>query len=534
LAAAEQPVRKVTIVGGGTAGWMTAAVLSQWLTKVEITLIESDEIGTIGVGEATIPHIRNFLALAGIDELKMISDSKATFKLGIQFVDWGAPGETYIHGFGKIGRDMLWLHPHQLWLAARERIPDMIKTFDHYALNCVACLSNKFAFPDPRNPNSPLADIDYAYHFDASLLARYLRSESEARGVKRVEGRIVEVLQDPDSGFVEKVRLGDGREVGGDLFIDCSGMRGLLIGDALGIGYEDWNHWLPCDRAQAVPCASVEPLTPYTRSTARKAGWQWRIPLQHRIGNGYVYASDLIGDEEVSETLLANLDGEAMADPRPVRFRPGRRLKSWDKNVIAIGLSSGFLEPLESTSIHLIQTAVHRLLAMFPSTGFSAADIEEFNRQARTEYEDVRDFIIAHYKITRRTGDPFWDHVRTMKVPDSLSERLDLFRSSGRFFKHGAQELFAEESWVQVLIGQGFEMKPDPVTQFVTDEDLGGFLGDLAEVIEDVAAKMQDHGTLVRSLPPSRDAASRQTARAPAIPPKVSFTLRYDRDETIS
>src|SRR5437764_730737 len=313
LPRAGQPVRKVTIVGGGTAGWMTAAVLSQWLTKVEVRLIESEEIGTIGVGEATIPHIRNFIALAGIDPLKLISESKATFKLGIQFVDWGASGETYIHGFGKVGRDMLWLHPHQLWLAAKARIPDRVRPFDDYALNCVACHQNKFAFPDPRNPNSPLADIDYAYHFDASLVARFLRSESEARGVTRIEGRIVESVQHPDTGFVEKVRLSDGREVDGDLFVDCSGMRALLIGDTLGNGYEDWNQWLLCDRAQAVPCASVEPLTPYTRSTARKAGWQLRIPLQHRIVNGYVYASELIGDHEVAELLLANPDGQPLA-----------------------------------------------------------------------------------------------------------------------------------------------------------------------------------------------------------------------------
>jgi tryptophan 7-halogenase len=531
LAAADQPVRRVTIVGGGTAGWMTAAVLSQWLSKVEIRLIESEQIGTIGVGESTIPHIRNFIALAGIDPLKMISESKATFKLGIQFVDWGARGETYIHGFGKIGRDMLWLHPHQLWLAARERVPERIKHFDFYSMNCVACHKNRFAFPDTRNPNLPIADMDYAYQFDASLVARYLRSECEARGVERVEGRIVEVIQNPENGYVDRVRLDDGREVGGDLFVDCSGMRALLIGDALGIGYEHWNQWLLCDRAQAVPCAGVEPLTPYTRVTARKSGWQWRIPLQHRIGNGYVYASDMISDEEVAESLLANLDGEALADPRPVKFAPGRRLRSWEKNVVAIGLSAGFLEPLESTSIHLIQTAVHRLLAMFPAVGFSAADIEEYNRQARTEYEDVRDFIIAHYKVTRRTGDPFWDHVRTMDVPDTLNERFELFRSSGRFFKHNAQELFAEESWVQVLIGQGFEMKPDPVSNFVPDDDLAGFLGDLAEVIEDNAKNLPDHGNFVRSLPPSSPAQEQQTAAA--APTNVSFTLRYERGETV-
>src|SRR5690348_11338579 len=360
---------------------MTAAVLSQWLSKVEIKLVESDEIGTIGVGEATIPHIRNFIGLAGLDSLKLMSESKATFKLGIQFVDWGAPGESYIHGFGKIGRDMLWLHPHHVWLAARQRAPASVKPFERYSINCAACEKSRFDFPDRRNPNSPLADIDYAYHFDASLFARYLRAESEKRGVERIEGKIVETVQDPENGFVDKVRLADGREVDGDLFVDCSGMRALLIGDALGVGYEDWNHWLLCDRAQAVPCESVSPLTPYTRSTALKAGWQWRIPLQHRIGNGYVYASGLVSDEEVAEALLANLDGQATADPRPVRFRPGRRLKSWDKNVVAIGLSSGFLEPLESTSIHLIQTAAQRLLLLFPAQGFSETDVSEYNLQ---------------------------------------------------------------------------------------------------------------------------------------------------------
>src|SRR6476620_4888986 len=503
---------------------MTAAVLSQWLTQIEIRLVESEEIGIVGVGEATIPHIRNLMALAGVDPLKLISESKATFTLGIQFVDWGAPGETYVHGFGKIGRDMLWLHPHQLWLAARERDPSSVKHFDHYSLNCVASGKSRFAFPDRSNPNSPMGDMDYAYQFDASLVARFLRSESEARGVERIEGRVVDVIQNPENGFVERVRMADGREVEGDLFVDCSGMRALLIGGALGIGYEDWNKWLLCDRAQAVPCASVSPLTPCTRSTARKAGWQWRIPLQHRIGNGYVYASNLISDDEVTETLLANLDGEALADPRPVKFAPGRRLKAWEKNVVAIGLSSGFLEPLESTSIHLIQTGIHRLLAMFPATGFSAADVDEYNLQARTEYEDVRDFIIAHYKVTRRAGDPFWDHVRTMEVPDSLNERFELFRSSGRFFKQNAQELFAEESWVQVLLGQGFEMRPDPVTDFVADEELGGFLSDIGEVVEDVANTMPDHGDFVRALPPSTPAAAPDKMTAV---PKVAFELRY-------
>jgi tryptophan halogenase len=513
-----EPVRKVTIVGGGTAGWMAAAVLSRWLSKVEIRLIESDEIGTIGVGEATIPHIRTYLALAGIDPLEMIAKTRATFKLGIQFVDWGAEGETYVHGFGKIGRDMLWLHPHQLWLAARERMPGLAGPLDAYALNCQAALMNRFCYPDPRNPASPLADIDYAYHFDASLFARFLRGESEGRGVQRIEGRIVEVARHPETGFVERMKLGDGRDVDGDLFVDCSGMRAILIGGALGVGYEDWGQWLLCNRAMAVPCASVSPLTPYTRSTARRAGWQWRIPLQHRIGNGYVYASELLSDDEAAGALLANLDGAPAADPRPVLFAPGRRHKAWEKNVVALGLSSGFLEPLESTSIHLIQTGIQRLLALFPAKGFSAADIAEYNRQSRFEYEDVRDFIIAHYKVTRRSGDPFWDHVRTMAVPDSLAERLALFASSARFFKHGAAELFAEESWVQVLLGQGFEAASDPVTRFVGDEELAAYLKDMAEVIDDAASKMPDHGDFVARLP--------KPGAAPA--PAPSMNVRFD------
>ena len=512
---ADQPVTKVTIVGGGTAGWMVAGILSQWLSQVEIRLIESDAIGIIGVGEATIPHIRTFMPLAGLDPLRMISETKATFKLGIQFVDWGAPGERYVHGFGKIGRDMLWLHTHQLWLAAREKSAGTVRSFDDYALSCVAALKNRFAFPDPRQQGSPMADFEYAYQFDASSFARYLRAECEGRGVTRIEGRIVDVLQDSETGYVERVRLSDGREVDGELFVDCSGMRGLLIGDALGVGYEDWSQWLLCDRAQAVPCASVSPLTPYTRSTARKAGWQWRIPLQHRIGNGHVYSSALMSDEEAAEILLGNLDGEPLADPRPVRFAPGRRLKSWDKNVVAIGLSSGFLEPLESTSIHFIQTAAQRLLAMFPTRGFSAPDIAEFNRQSRFEYEDVRDFIVAHYKVTRRAGDPFWDHVRTMDVPDSLTERLELFQTSGRFFKRGAQELFSEESWVQVLLGQGLEMRADPVTRFVPPDEVDAFLADVAEVIAEVADAMPDHEAFLRALPLG---SGTHEAGGPALP----------------
>ena len=491
----EGPVRTVTIVGGGTAGWMTAALLSKLLPSVAITLVESEEIGIIGVGEATIPALRTYLTLAGIDELDMVRATQASFKLGIEFVGWRAPDTSYIHGFGKIGRDMAWLHTHQLWL--RMAAGGDPGPLDRYALNCVAARRNKFCFPDGANPGSPMADIDYAYHFDASLFAAFLRKQCEERGVKRVEGRIVDVVRDGASGKVAHVALASGMTIGGELFVDCSGMRALLIGGALGVGYEDWSQWLPCDRAYAVPCTGVSPLTPYTRSTARPAGWQWRIPLQHRIGNGYVYSSKFASDEEAVRTLLANLDGTPLADPRQVRFAPGRRMQAWSANVVAIGLSSGFLEPLESTSIHLIQTGILRLVALFPGRGFNPADIAEYNRQSCFEFEDVRDFIIAHYKVTNRAGEPFWDYVRDMPVPDSLAERLDLFRSSARFFVHGKAELFREESWVQVLIGQGLAARHDPVADLVPEEALAEFMADIAEVIDEVADTMPDHAAFI-------------------------------------
>ena len=491
----EGPVRTVTIVGGGTAGWMTAALLSKLLPSVAITLVESEEIGIIGVGEATIPALRTYLTLAGIDELDMVRATQASFKLGIEFVGWRAPDTSYIHGFGKIGRDMAWLHTHQLWL--RMAAGGDPGPLDRYALNCVAARRNKFCFPDGSNPGSPMADIDYAYHFDASLFAAFLRKQCEERGVKRVEGRIVDVVRDGASGKVDHVLLASGKTVGAELFVDCSGMRALLIGGALGVGYEDWSQWLPCDRAYAVPCTSVSPLTPYTRSTARPAGWQWRIPLQHRIGNGYVYSSKFASDDEAAQTLLANLDGTPLAEPRQVRFAPGRRMQAWSANVVAIGLSSGFLEPLESTSIHLIQTGILRLVALFPGRGFNPADIAEYNRQSCFEFEDVRDFIIAHYKVTNRAGEPFWDYVRDMPVPDSLAERLDLFRSSARFFVHGKAELFREESWVQVLIGQGLAARHDPVADLVPEEALAEFMADIAEVIDEVADTMPDHAAFI-------------------------------------
>jgi tryptophan halogenase len=488
--------RNVTIVGGGTAGWMTAALLSKLLLRgFTIRLIESDEIGTIGVGEATIPAIRNYCDIAGLDQVAMIRATQATFKLGIEFVDWRAPGHSYIHGFGKIGQDLLWLHCHQLWL--KMAADGRAKHFDYYSLNTLAARQNKFCLPNKRDPGSPMADIDYAYHFDASLFAGYLRRQAEARGVQRIEGRIVDVTLRGEDGHVDRVVLADGREIAGDLFIDCSGMRSLLLGQALGVGYEAWTHWLPCDRALAVPCESVSPLTPYTRSTARSAGWQWRIPLQHRIGNGHVYSSAHITDHDAAEVLLANLDGRPLADPRTVRFTPGKRHRAWEKNVVAVGLASGFLEPLESTSIHLIQTAILRLLALFPRAGFDDADRDEYNRQTDFEFRDVRDFIIAHYKVTDREDTAFWRYVKHMDVPDTLAERLELFRSSGRFFQKAKAELFREESWVQVLLGQGLPVCYDPMVDLVPQADVAAFLRDVEDVIADCARGMPDHAAFI-------------------------------------
>jgi len=510
---ANAPIKDITIVGGGTAGWMTAALLSRLFTRgYRIRLIESDEIGTIGVGEATIPAIRTYFQLAGIDEAELIAETQATFKLGIEFVDWGSLGTKYMHGFGAIGQDLLWLHPHQFWLKMAAR--GKAKHFDHYALNCVAARLNKFAQPDPRQPNSPLANIDYAYHFDASQFAAFLSRRSEAQGVERIEGRVVDGALRSEDGFVDAVMLADGRRIGGDLFIDCSGMRGLLIDGALGIGYEDWNAWLPCDRALAVPCESVSPLTPYTRSTAHGAGWQWRIPLQHRIGNGFVYSSEHIDDDAAAELLLGKLDGKPLKTPMPVRFRPGKRRQAWAKNVVAIGLASGFLEPLESTSIHLIQTAIFRLIALFPGRGFDPADVAEYNRQSDFEFYDVRDFIIAHYKVTQREDTPLWTYLKNMAVPDSLRERIALFASSARFFMHGKGELFREESWVQVLIGQGLEARPDPMVDLISDEEALRFLRDIEEVNADAAGRMMDHAQFIARI--RSPAASPGTVRLAA------------------
>jgi tryptophan halogenase len=497
-------IRKVVIVGGGTAGWMSAALLSKtYGAKLSITLIESDEISTVGVGEATIPHIQSFNRLIGVDENDFIKATQGTFKLGIDFRDWGAPGERYFHAFGPIGQHVGWLSPHQYWLKARQL--GRTGSMDVYCIGAQAARANRFIPAQPKAGNSPLAEISHAYHFDAGLYAAYLRGRAERQGVTRIEGKIVGHTKRTQDGFVESVTLDSGKTVAGELFIDCSGFRGLLIEQALGSGFEDWSHWLPADRALAVPCASVAPLTPYTRSTKREAGWQWRIPLQHRIGNGYVYCSEYISDDQAAAALLANLDGQALGDPRPLRFTTGKRRKAWVKNVVAVGLAGGFLEPLESTSIHMIQTALFRLLALFPDLRFARVDIDAYNAQTDAEYEWIRDFITAHYKLVDESA-PLWRHCRNMAVPDSLQEKLDIFASAGRIFAH-TYDLFREVSWIQVLIGQGLiPERYDPAVDITAPEDILRHLDGVEETIRKCVNAMPYHGDYIA-----------KTCRAPAL-----------------
>jgi len=489
-------VKRVLIVGGGTAGWMAASFLSQALGKgIRIEVVESDEISTVGVGEATIPPINNFNTALGIDEDEFVKATQASFKLGIQFKNWGALGDTYIHGFGSMGHTTGVVDFHHYWLKMFQE--GKVDRTDDYSINLLACEKNKFLRATDKYPNSPLADIGHAFHFDAGLYARFLRGYSEQHGVVRTEGKITSVQQHPESGFLTSVTLESGAVIEADLFVDCSGFRGLLIEQTLKTGYHDWSHWLPVNRAMAVPCESVSPLTPYTRSTARGAGWQWRIPLQNRIGNGHVYCSEYISDDEAASVLLANLDGKALADPRPLRFTTGMRKQFWNKNVVAIGLSSGFMEPLESTSIHLIQKGISRLVSFFPDKGFEQADIDEFNRQSRVEFEQIRDFIILHYTATTRDDTPFWNYVRTMPIPDTLRQKIDLFKSNGRLFRIN-NELFTEVSWFEVMFGQGIRPKGyHPLVDAKPAELIERMVADVKRVMHGVVDLMPTHEAFI-------------------------------------
>jgi tryptophan halogenase len=490
------PVRNIVVVGGGTAGWMTAAALSRLLNaSYTIRLVESDAIGIIGVGEATIPNIRNFNTALEIDENEFLKATQGTFKLGIEFVNWGAVGDRYTHGFGKIGQELAGVPFHHYWL--RLRRDGASGELDPYSINTVAPKQAKFMRPRMDMPGSPLSDIAYAFHFDASLYARFLRTYAEKRGVIRTEGKIVQVLQREPDGSIDALVLESGEKVHGDFFIDCSGIAALLIEKTLKSGYEDWRHWLPCDTAIAVPCASVQPLLPLTRSTAHTAGWQWRIPLQHRIGNGHVYSSRFMGEDEATHILMNNLDAEPLAAPRTIRYVPGRRKKCWVRNCVAVGLSAGFFEPIESTNIHLIQTAVARIVTFFPHAGMDAADIAEYNAQTQYEYERIRDFIILHYKATQRDDSPFWNYTRTMEIPDALQRKMDLYASNGRVFRDG-NELFAELSWLQVMQGQRIEPKGyHPLADLPTKEEAAAIVADVEGVIQKCVAVMPTHAGFI-------------------------------------
>ena len=496
------PLRHVLIVGGGTAGWMTAAALARLTRNGEtrVTVVESEDIGTVGVGEATIPPIASFNGLLGIDEAEFMRRTKGSFKLGIQFVDWGRIGDRYIHPFGGFGVDMEAVKFHHFWLmahAAGAKSP-----LGDYSLCTVAAEMDRFALPGD-DPRTVLSSLKYAYHFDAGLYAAFLREHAEARGVTRREGKVVDVTLRGGDGFIQSVTLGDGTVIEADLFVDCSGFRGLLIEQALGAGYEEWTHWLPCDRALAVPCAGTDAITPYTRSTARSAGWQWRIPLQHRIGNGYVYSSAHISDDEARATLLANLDGEPLAEPRPLRFVTGRRKRQWVKNCVSLGLASGFLEPLESTSIHLIQSGISKLLSLLPDRSFDPVLSDEYNRLSQVQFEQIRDFIILHYKATARDDSSFWNHVRTMEVPDTLARKIELFRSGGRFFRYD-DELFSEASWVAVMLGQGIHpVGHDPLVDTIDPRAVAEKLAALRGIIRRTAQAMPTHDAFLARYCPA-------------------------------
>ena len=490
-------IRSIAIVGGGTAGWMTAATLAKLLGTdyASITLVESDEIGIIGVGEATIPQMSTFNRMLGIDEDEYVRRTMGSFKLGIQFVNWGRIGHRYFHPFGTYGVNMEGVSFHAFWL--KLHLNGEAETPDDWSIQAKAGEQGKFMRPIDAG-NSPLSNIAYAFHFDAGLYARYLRDFATERGVVRQEGKVVGVDQRPEDGFVEAVTLEDGRRIEADLFIDCSGFRGLLIEQTLEAGYVDWSHWLPCDRAIAVPCESVEGITPYTRSTAHESGWQWRIPLQHRTGNGHVFSSAHMTDEKATEILLANLDGKPLAAPRIVPFKTGHRKRFWVKNVVAIGLSSGFMEPLESTSIWLIQSGIARLMAMFPDRSFAQTNIDRYNRVLINEFEEIRDFLILHYKATDRDDSPFWDYCRTMPIPDRLTEKIRIFEEYGRNFRDG-EELFNDTSWFAVMFGQGLKPRTyDPVAAIFSLDETRRRLTQIRGAVEKSADYMPRHLDFIR------------------------------------
>lgn len=477
-------MKKVVIVGGGTAGWMTAASLTKLIGKdLDVTLVESDEIGTVGVGEATIPTFFALHQLLKINEAEFLSEVQGTIKLGISFENWKDKGEDYIHAFGYTGKSCWAAGFQHFWLKGKEL--GFSDQYSSYSPELMAAKANKFGLLK-QNP------LNYAYHIDASLYAKFLRRIAEKSGVTRQEGKIIAVNQSSD-GSIKSVDLESGITVRGDLFIDCSGFAGLLIDKTLGTEFEDWSHWLPCDSAVAVQTASVAPPIPYTRSIARDFGWQWRIPLQSRVGNGFVFSSQYLSDEDAKKVLLDNVEGKILTEPRVIKFRTGQRVKQWNKNCVSLGLAAGFLEPLESTSIHLIQRGIIRLMQMFPLAGITDADRDEFNRQMSDEYYFIRDFIIMHYHVTERRDTDFWKHCGEMEIPDSLDHRLRLFKQSGRVFQ-GEGDVFGENSWTQVMLGQG--LMPEqyhPIVNMMSDSELKGFLQSNRALVDHVINQLPSH-----------------------------------------
>jgi tryptophan 7-halogenase len=489
------PLKSIVIVGGGSAGWMTAAALAHAVGQTcAITLVESEAIGTVGVGEATIPPIRHFNQRLGIDEATFVRETQGSFKLGIEFVDWGRLGHSYFHPFGQYGAEFdqvpfyhHWMHEH---LAGRAEGP-----IDDFSMCWAMARAGKFTHPSP-DRRLIQSTFDYAYHFDAGLYAAFLRRFAEGRGVKRVEGRVVDVALRGEDGFIAAVTLDSGEAVTGEFFIDCSGFRGLLIEEALQAGYDNWQAWLPCDRAVAVPCERGE-FTPYTRSTAKPAGWQWRIPLQHRTGNGYVHCSEFISEDEAAATLLASLDGAPLAEPRTLHFVTGKRRAFWKKNCVAIGLSAGFMEPLESTSLHLIQYAILRLIALLPDSAMSPLLSREYNAQTATEYERIRDFLILHYKASERQDSDLWRYTAAMPIPASLQYKIDHFRAHGMLVADGP-ELFANPSWIAVYLGQGIVPQRAPALAAMRSQvPVGERFAQIRSAMDAAVAAMPGHAEFI-------------------------------------
>lgn len=483
--------QRVVIAGGGTAGWMTAAAISRLLhNSVQVTLIESSDIGTVGVGEATIPTLVFFHRLLKIDEKAFMAATNATFKLGINFENWRALSHEYLHAFGSTGKDCWAAGFQHFW--TRGITTGHSQDFGQYCLERVAAQAGKFA-------HLPKNGLNYAYHIDASRYAQFLRQLAEQAGIRRIDAKIDKVHTRPEDGFITGLELDSGETIAGDLFIDCTGFRGLLIEETLHTGYEDWSHWLLCDSAVAVQTQGISPPLPYTRCIAHQEGWQWRIPLQNRVGNGLVFCSQYLSDEQAVARLQHNIEGDVLTTPKVIKFRPGRRHKQWNKNCVAIGLSSGFIEPLESTSIHLIQQGIVRLMRMFPDGDINPVVVDEYNQQSQKEIEQIRDFIILHYHVTERTDSPFWQHCKQMDVPNTLAKRLQMFRQTGQIHRDN-NELF-DDSWQQVMIGQG--LLPEgyhPIADMMSEQELADFLTHIEHNIQRTVAHLPSHQHYLQTL----------------------------------